>query len=421
MSRDLSTSGHLIDLGTDQPSTGSFTFAFWFKPNWSLGFNLDAGFVPNALLGDTTGTKYFIIGRRTTNVLNVGTRNHDGTSDQVATFTIPSGQPALLNAGKWHHMAWCGSPGAFFLNGTQLTPDAGTFVPSIGFSSPQGFQLGAGCAGFISGVAANGNANGTFAEAAVWGVHLQDSQIAALARGVSPWLMQPADLYNYWPLWGLQSPEPNFIAGRTAGTLTGTSQADGPPVAPFLQDLWRVEFPYTPTVSGSVAFSPLRIDAPLLAPTSIGGGTFSPSLKIDLPLLAPTPIGGGLCPASPLKADLPLVGPTPTGGGQLAASPLAVQIPLAIAPQAGGILSLSPLEWDLSLLAPTAASAGDPLRPGGGRLARAGNVGTFRRASARGSFTRQELAAGGRFAHAGQTGTLERAGAVGRLERKCLP
>jgi hypothetical protein len=429
MARDITTHGDQVSLGSSFPSVN--TIAFWYKPTWN-----SAGFVGSpqrrALMGGSTvigGTTYHVIFQCEKNfgtvAWNVG-QFVDGTIaspyDVLDDSTL-HGTAGFCVAGQWVHFAV--AAGLFYVNGVVKNISNGSVGPPAldGATTTLGLgEVAENQGGSPGSIVGTGYADGTFAELTYWSDALGASEIAALAGGVSPASVRPTKLTHYWPLWGTHSPEINLVRGASSGTLTGTSRANGPPIAPFMLEQQRAQFPYTPTVSGVLALSPLKIDVPLLAPTSIGGVSASPSpLRVDMPLIAPPALGAASFAASPLKADLPLVGPTPTGGGLLAASPLAVQIPLAIAPQAGGILSLSPLEWDVSLLAPTAASAGDPLRPGGGRLARAGNVGTFRRASARGGFARQELAAGGRFAHAGQTGTLDRAGAVGRLERKCLP
>lgn len=67
----------------------------------------------------------------------------------------------------------------------------------------------------------------------VWwsGVLLNPRQITALYRGEPASKVQVNPTRDY-PLDGLQSPEPNFGAGRVSGTLTGTSRAPGPPVIP---------------------------------------------------------------------------------------------------------------------------------------------------------------------------------------------
>jgi hypothetical protein len=62
--------------------------------------------------------------------------------------------------------------------------------------------------------------NGRIAEAAFWDIDLTDAEILALARGVSPLLVRPANLAGYWPLVG-RGAEVDLI-GNLALTITGT-------------------------------------------------------------------------------------------------------------------------------------------------------------------------------------------------------
>jgi hypothetical protein len=100
-----------------------------------------------------------------------------------------------------------------------------------GFSSPD-----RNCVGF-SRVNTRFFWNGRIAEVAYWDVQLTDAEVTALANGVSPFRIRPADLHAYWKLHGLASPEPNCATtGDTRNlTLTGApGQADHAPVAtPF--------------------------------------------------------------------------------------------------------------------------------------------------------------------------------------------
>lgn len=97
-----------------------------------------------------------------------------------------------------------------------------------------------GC--FYDGTNAWGLCNGAIAECAVWDVELTAGEIAALAGGVSPTRIRPANLGGYWPINGIDSPERDFSPGilsttRRSMTMTGTAaQSNHPPVspAPFL-------------------------------------------------------------------------------------------------------------------------------------------------------------------------------------------
>lgn len=71
--------------------------------------------------------------------------------------------------------------------------------------------------------------DGLIADAALWNVSLSDDDAAALAAGVSPLLIRPDALVAYWPLIGAYSPEIDEV-GAFPLTLTGTAQADHPPI-----------------------------------------------------------------------------------------------------------------------------------------------------------------------------------------------
>jgi hypothetical protein len=112
---------------------------------------------------------------------------------------------------------------AAYLNGAGKGTNATSSIPS-GINSTEIAALLSGSAFFLFA--------GRIAETAVWSVALTDAEIAALASGVSPWQVRPESIWGYWPILGLDSPEPNHggVAAR-AMALTGTpTLADGPPV-----------------------------------------------------------------------------------------------------------------------------------------------------------------------------------------------
>lgn len=73
---------------------------------------------------------------------------------------------------------------------------------------------------------------GFIAEAAIWNAALNTSEIAALARGVSPLRIRPDNLKFYSPLFGVGSPEPDYIGGFHLTLNNAPTQTDHAPVMP---------------------------------------------------------------------------------------------------------------------------------------------------------------------------------------------
>lgn len=261
MARDITTHGDKIDLGG--LSNFDQTLAFWYKPNWN-----SAGFVSSperrALMGGSTvigGTTYHIIFQCEKNfgtaAWNIGVFV-DGTIappydvvDDASLF----GPPGFCVAGQWVHFAVT-SGGLLYVNGSVKNISNG----SVGLPSVSGATVTLGMGevaenqgGSPGSIVGTGYADGVFAELAYYSDVLSGNEIAALARGISPLSVRPTAITNYWPLWGLHSPEINLVGGASSGTLTGTSQTSGPPTSPFLLDLWRAS---APDGFSSITFTP---------------------------------------------------------------------------------------------------------------------------------------------------------------------
>jgi hypothetical protein len=68
----------------------------------------------------------------------------------------------------------------------------------------------------------------------IWsGVLLNASEAAALAAGVMPFRVRPASIVSCIPLWGLVSPEIDFISGNGTATVSGTAHQNDPPLTLF--------------------------------------------------------------------------------------------------------------------------------------------------------------------------------------------
>jgi hypothetical protein len=83
---------------------------------------------------------------------------------------------------------------------------------------------------------------GNIAECAVWNVALTSAEATAYCQGSRAQTIRSSALKGYWPLGGIQSPEPDLSGNKNNGTLTGTNPAFGPPIAPFTPQ-WPQFFP----------------------------------------------------------------------------------------------------------------------------------------------------------------------------------
>lgn len=110
-----------------------------------------------------------------------------------------------INGGAWHHVAAvCPSSGVFTL-----------YVDGVSDATSASHAWSTQ-AGTVSSIGSHNHGASTFfagqiAEVALWfGTALSVSQLLALAGGL------PADVLNpthYWPLWGIDSPEPDIGSG----------------------------------------------------------------------------------------------------------------------------------------------------------------------------------------------------------------
>lgn len=118
-----------------------------------------------------------------------------------------------------------------YLNGGGAGTDGTNLTPAGMDSTYIGALHGAAVGTFLSG---------RIAEAAIWNVALNASEVAALAAGVSPLRIRPNALVAYWPLFGVGSPEPDYSNGGFAMTLNNApTQIDHAPVLPaFFRADW---------------------------------------------------------------------------------------------------------------------------------------------------------------------------------------
>jgi hypothetical protein len=91
--------------------------------------------------------------------------------------------------------------------------------------------------------------NGSVADCGLWNVELTAQEVAGLATGARPSQIRTANVVGWWPLGGIQSPEPDLSGNAGNGTLTGTAPDFGPPLLQFTPRLPQFLAPPPVTVA----------------------------------------------------------------------------------------------------------------------------------------------------------------------------
>lgn len=79
---------------------------------------------------------------------------------------------------------------------------------------------------------------GLLAHVAVWNAALVAGEVSMLAAGLSPMLVHPQSLVNYWPIEGNLDPEIDIVGGYDMALNNSPTKAAQPPVTlPFSQEI----------------------------------------------------------------------------------------------------------------------------------------------------------------------------------------
>jgi hypothetical protein len=199
------SSSDYIGTSFQLPATGPISFSAWIFFTGSIngtiiGAVTNGGMQFGVLQGPTT-SQLFLVSVATTIVYNTGS-------------TFPNN--------IWVHgvLTLDGSKtGNFYINGVLDSTSPHMTGTSIG--GPYNANIGKAGTDYYKGL---------IADLAVWNVVLTPLEIAALAKGVRPPQIRKPSLVGYWPLQGIQSPEPDLSGYANNGTLTGTASAFGPPL-----------------------------------------------------------------------------------------------------------------------------------------------------------------------------------------------
>jgi hypothetical protein len=225
-------------------STNTATFACWFYPiqdNGITGIFISrtggfSGLLFNSAAGNPFSASWNTNGYGTATGLNP-TLNQWNFGAGVVT-------PANINA-------YLGTAGGT-LNSAQ------TYTGNPGAISPTTWDLARDPGGNLL-------LDGFIAEAAIWNASLILPELDALLAGVPPHCVRPQALVGYWPLWGLQSPEPDLSGNANNMTLTGSPpQANHAPVTLFTRKARTAVEPAG--TAGSVRIQRPVISLPPLSP-----------------------------------------------------------------------------------------------------------------------------------------------------------
>ena len=127
-----------------------------------------------------------------------------------------------LSTGQWYHAC-----GTYTSTATRsaYTDGAGKVTNATAAGALSGLnETGVAC----NTVDLTATFDGRMAEIGIWSAVLDDSEILALAKGISPPLIRPQSLAAYWPLFGNASPEPDRWKSRFDLTVTGATKIEHP-------------------------------------------------------------------------------------------------------------------------------------------------------------------------------------------------
>jgi len=218
MARSFNGSSDIITLGAlPVCRTTNFSFAFWF---W-LNAAPSAGSYFTFFNFNSSALAFYI---KDTLKFAFYPGNTFASFNQSSD---PWTASSAISAASWNHVAVVASGGTsatLYTNGAQN-------------GSALSYGASGGSATVTSSLIGNDNSglgrfwNGRVADLFFIDAVLTPLEIAALARGIRPASIRPkVSSLNWWPLDGLQSPEPDLSGNKNNGTLTGTSLAFGPPV-----------------------------------------------------------------------------------------------------------------------------------------------------------------------------------------------
>lgn len=223
MARSFTTGGDRINSSSPVSTvTSNMGVSFWLNPaaTDNAGHNL----FYNGLDGTASGW-----GVSFTNVPPATlTLSLSGVAQVTISSTLPSG---------WFHLVLqrAAANWSAYVNNTS--------IPNFSSATPATISSGTYIGNDTADTAPVGT---TMADVAVFETNLTALQVAGLVNGARPnSLGLGSALKAWWPLTGLQSPEPDLSGNANNGTVTGAAPAFGPPIMQFTPR-WPQFMPSTP-------------------------------------------------------------------------------------------------------------------------------------------------------------------------------
>lgn len=223
MARDFAASTQKVQW--DNPNitmeTTGFTMACWLK-------------------ADVTSTAYYVFsyGDGGSGGNGRGAAIYKSENDTAYGFVFTGFSYGLATGSvtlgtNWHHVAWVRPTGSGSQTCTLYVDGASDGTAAEGITGPNSTDDI-----IIGGVIPNdqfsiaSSFDGKVAECFLWDDDLSLNEIKGVMRGRGR-SIRPGNLKFYAPLWGLQSPEPDYARLGITGTVTSATQFNHPPVGLF--------------------------------------------------------------------------------------------------------------------------------------------------------------------------------------------
>ncbi len=216
MSRSFNGSSGRVNAGTALAlAPGQMTFAAWVRAtSFPNGYN-------SVVSRELANTGWTILVKSNAK-LAIYLR------DSVATDIHYDGTGVnTLSTATWYHLAMTYTISGSMIGYVNGGVDGTVAATANPVSNNGGASFFIGDSNFSSRVW-----NGRIAEAALWNTPLSAKTIASLAAGANPYFAHPDGIVAYWPLMGVDSPEPDYSGSRFSGTVTTATWAAHPPVQP---------------------------------------------------------------------------------------------------------------------------------------------------------------------------------------------